>query len=51
MFLYTEEQLRQSYLEFMMALYLVNSGLNFHLEFPELEEFRPIYESENDEVS
>ena len=44
MLLYTEDDFRGSYLEFLMGMYVAQQGVDFSLDFPEAEEFRPIYE-------
>lgn len=50
MVLYTEDQLRKAWIEHLISIYLVETEQNIELgEYPELEEFRELFEKEMEE--
>lgn len=47
MVLYTEEQLRKAWINYLLELKSVEEELNMDLgPYPEIEDFRPIFEEE-----
>jgi hypothetical protein len=42
--MYTEEDLRQGYLQFLVGLYLYQIQVDYDVELPDIEDFRPIFE-------